>query len=146
MEEKFSEEKLPGVYAARKKDNSIYYRSSITFRDKHISLGSFDDARSAHLAYKEAQALTVNDFVILEDYTSASLLGFDKWVCLLNFRDNGIYFSTPIYLKKKFFLYYLEPSFALKFDIDDLFYYSTKKSCARAVITLSMTTGCSSIL
>ena len=33
---------LPGVYQAKKKDNTIYFRSSITYSGKHISLGSFD--------------------------------------------------------------------------------------------------------
>ena len=43
---------LPGVYTAKKKDNSIYYRSSITLCGKHISLGSYPDEWSAHLAYQ----------------------------------------------------------------------------------------------
>ena len=34
---------LPGVFKAQKKNGDIYYRSSITFRSKHISLGSFDN-------------------------------------------------------------------------------------------------------
>ena len=33
---------LPGVYEAYKKDHSLYYRSSITCRGKHISLGSYE--------------------------------------------------------------------------------------------------------
>ncbi|NLL77716.1 MAG: hypothetical protein GX235_10815 [Clostridiales bacterium] len=122
---------IPGVYAARKKDNSIYYRASITFREKHISLGSYELAETAHLAYKEAQLLTKSNFIFVEDYTSASLLPFEKWVCLLNYRDNGLYFATPIYMKKKYFLYYLSPSYILKFDIDDLFYYSSRKIMRR---------------
>lgn len=122
---------LPGVYTAKKKDNSIYYRSSITFREKHISLGSFLDAESAHRAYKDAKSILFSDYISLDDYTPASALTFDKWVSLTNFRDNGIYFPMPIYLKKKFFLYYMEPLHALKFDIDDLFYYSTKKIMRR---------------
>lgn len=42
---------LKGVYLARKKDNSIYYRASITYRRKHISLGSFDteDSPTGHM-------------------------------------------------------------------------------------------------
>ena len=30
-----------GVYTAYKKDGTVYYRSSITHKNKHISLGSF---------------------------------------------------------------------------------------------------------
>lgn len=122
---------LPGVYTAKKKDNSIYYRSSITLCGKHISLGSYPDEWSAHLAYQEARTLAGTASLSLDDYTSASPLPFFKWVTLINYRDNGLYFSTPIYLKKKYFLYYLEPSYCLKFDIDDLFYYSSKKIMRR---------------
>ena len=32
--------KLPGVYETTKKDGSIYYRSSITYHQKHISLAT----------------------------------------------------------------------------------------------------------
>jgi hypothetical protein len=123
--------KLPGVYAAKKKDNSIYYRASITFREKHISLGSYDLEATAHLAYKEAQLLIKSGSVTVDDYSPDSLLAFEKWVSLLNFRDNGLYFSTPIYMRKKYFLYYYSPTYILKFDIDDLFYYSSRKIMKR---------------
>jgi hypothetical protein len=42
-----------------------------------------------------------------------------------------MYISNPIYLEKKYFLYYLAPDHALKFDIDDLFYYSSHKIMKR---------------
>ena len=47
-------DKLPGVFTATKKDGSTYYRASITINNKHISLGSYDDASMANRAYKEA--------------------------------------------------------------------------------------------
>ena len=43
---------LPGVYLATKKDGTVYYRSSITYRSKHISLGSFSTEEDAHCAYR----------------------------------------------------------------------------------------------
>ena len=49
--------RLPGVFEAQKKDGSIYYRASITFRSKHISLGSFPTELQAGQAYKEAKLL-----------------------------------------------------------------------------------------
>lgn len=122
---------LPGVYTAKKKDGSIYYRASITFRNKHISLGSYDTALEAHLSYKEAFRLIEEASVSLDSYTESSPLAFEKWVSILNFRDNGIYFATPIYMRKKFFNYYLSPVYILKFDIDDLFYYSSRKIMRR---------------
>jgi hypothetical protein len=42
-----------------------------------------------------------------------------------------MYISNPIYLEKKYFLYYLSPEKVLKFDIDDLFYYSSHKIMQR---------------
>ena len=40
--------RLPGVFQARKKNGDIYFRSSVTFRGKHISLGSFATQEEAH--------------------------------------------------------------------------------------------------
>ena len=52
---------LAGVYIAKKKDNSTYYRSSLTYRNKHISLGSFPTELQAHKAYLCALALLESD-------------------------------------------------------------------------------------
>lgn len=123
---------LEGVYKAIKKNGDIYYRSSITYRRKHISLGSFPDAASAHLAYlRAADILAENSDLTLEDYQPACILSFEKWIVLLNFRDNGIYLGHPIYVRPKFFFYYLSPDCVLKFDSDDLFYYSSHKIMRR---------------
>ena len=46
-----------GVYVAKKKDGTIYYCSSITFQNKHISLGSFSSEDEAAAAYLEAEKL-----------------------------------------------------------------------------------------
>lgn len=121
--------KFPGIYKAVKKDGTIYYRASITYLNKHISLGSFNDEITAHMAYVEAREILTDFDIEIENYDRMSLttvLKFNKWVCLINFRDNRIYFKTSIYLKKKYFLYYLSYEHVLKFDIDDLFYYADK--------------------
>ena len=89
-----------GVYQATRKDNSIYYRSSITYKQKHISLGSYDTWEDAHRAYTEAS-------LILRDH------------------------NRCIYMRSKYFLYYLSPTKELKFDIEDLFYYSSHKIMQR---------------
>lgn len=120
-----------GVYAANKKDNSIYYRASITFHRKHISLGSFSSIERAHQTYLEADRILHNTEITIREYTNASPLIFEKWVVLVNFRDNGLYFSTPIYVRGKLFFYYLSPLYALIFDIDELFYYSSHKIMRR---------------
>lgn len=123
---------MEGVYRTTKKNGETYYRSSITYRRRHISLGSYNDALLAHLAYRSASRLIAEgSSLTLEDYRSTSVLGFEKWVILLNFRDNGIYLGTPIYIRPRFFYYYLSPSHVLKFDTDDLFYYSSHKIMCR---------------
>lgn len=121
----------PGVYQAQKKDGSTYYRASITYKQKHISLGSYSSASMACAAYLEASSLLSSRELSLSDYSKFRLLSFEKWVCLLNYRNNDIYFSTPIYMRKNYFEYYLSPSYILKFDVDDLFYYSSHKIMRR---------------
>jgi hypothetical protein len=130
----FMEKRLPGVYPQRKKDQTVYYRSSFTYKQKHISLGSFATMVEAHHAYLEAHTLTDDRSLGINDYladVAPRILSFDKWVCIINFRDNNLYFSTPIYMRLKYFEYYLSPNVILKFDIDDLFYYSTRSIMQR---------------
>lgn len=123
---------LSGVYQATKKDGSTYYRSSVTYRGKHISLGSFSEELKAHQAYLEASRIVSDTSVTLNSYPGDSNpLPFEKWVCLLNYRDNHIYISTPIYIRIKYFDYYINPDTILKFDLDDLFYYSSHKIMQR---------------
>ena len=48
-------------------------------------------------------------------------------VMLINLRDTGIYCRNPIYLQRRFFDYYLDPDTVLRFDIEELFYYTNHK-------------------
>lgn len=121
------EQQLAGVYTANRKDGTTYYRASLTYRNKHISLGSYCASDAAHQVYLSASALLQDSSITLNQYQPDSLLSFDKWVCLLNFRDNGIYFATPIYIRPKFFYYYFSPTEFFIFDTEDLFYYSSRK-------------------
>ena len=124
-------EQLPGVYTTFRKDRTIYYRASLTYRAKHISLGSYDCAEDAHQAYLLAGTLLADASVSVSDYQQDSLLSFSKWISLLNFRDNGIYFSSPIYIRPKFFYYYFSLSDFFIFDLEDLFYYASRKISRR---------------
>lgn len=121
---------LPGVFKAVKKNGEIYYRSSITYNNKHISLGSYSLESEANQAYLTAAEI-LNGSQTIEDYETLPALPFDKWVILINVRDNGIYFKNPIYLKKRYFIYYINKKILLKFDIDDLFYYAHHKIMKR---------------
>lgn len=117
-----------GVYKATKKDGSTYFRGNITYNGKHISLGSYDTNASCAAAYDEAWMLLKNkDIDILSCQSVVKYLPFEKCVTLINVRDNHIYIKTPIYLQKNYFQYYLDKSIVLKFDNDDLFYYSSHK-------------------
>lgn len=128
-----------GVYTAYKKDSTKYFRVSLTYQNKHISLGSFDDYDTANAVYEEASAIlrsTAPDqsfhYVNSTDDTTSfsacrSKLSFEKFILLINLRDNHIYIKTPIYLCKSYFLYFLNHTTVLKFDIEDLFYYSSHK-------------------
>lgn len=122
---------LPGVYQAAKKDGTIYYRSNITYRNKHISLGSYDTELKAHEAYCHGRSLLYSSQTIEEVIANPGALPFEKCVSLINFRDNRLYIANPIYLQKRYFSYYLSESEELKFDIDDLFYYSRHKIMRR---------------
>lgn len=119
--------KLPGVTAAKKKNGSTYYRSSITIQGKHISLGSFSTEEMAGRAYVEATQIIRNNQYQLTDYSAELALDFLKFVILINYRNSGIYFKTPIYLQSSFFYYYLSPERYLIFDREDLFFYANHK-------------------
>ena len=121
----------PGVYIATHKDGSTYYRSSITYRNKHISLGSFATEVLASQAYFEASHLLSSQTSLVDARIKAPTIPFDKIVSLLNFRDNSLYIGNPIYLRKNYFSYYLSEEEELKFDIDDLFYYSSHRILRR---------------
>ena len=122
---------LPGVYSAKKKNGTLYYRSSFTYQNKHISLGSFPSEEEAHQAYCTALSIMKSTDSIEDSYYLTYILPFEKIVSLINFRDNKIYISTPIYLHKNYFSYFLSITQELKFDIDDLFYYSSRKIMQR---------------
>lgn len=121
-----------GVYTATKKDGSIYYRTSLTFHTKHISLGSFSTEEAASNAYIEANRLLNDETITIHNfYDNYDRLSYDKVIVLLNFRDNHMYFNNPIYLRKGYFSYFLSPNLELKFDNDDLFYYSSHRILKR---------------
>lgn len=123
---------LAGVFQAVKKDGSVYYRSNITYRSKHISLGSFAAETDAHEAYLEADRLLGDAQVTIDNVSFSQYhLKHEKIVTLLNFRDNNIYVKNPIYLFRTYFNYYLTPMEIYKFDIDDLFYFSEHKLLKR---------------
>ena len=123
---------LPGVYEANLKNGDRYYRASITYRGKHISLGSHTSEIAANRAYHTAEkVLDLSSRLTIEHYPKSCPLSFEKWVLLINFRDNHIYFKNPIYLRKRYFFYYIDQETCLRFDAEDLFYYARHKIMKR---------------
>lgn len=123
---------LAGVYYARKKSGELYYRASITYLNKHISLGSYSTELKAHRAYTLAGRILNNPSRYkISNYPPSCILSFDKWVVLINVRDNKIYIRNPIYIKKRYFLYYIDNNTAYKFDAEDLFYFARHKIIRR---------------
>lgn len=122
---------LPGVFKASKKDGTIYYRSSITINNKHISLGSYSTEEEAFNAYLTATKIMSDNTITIDSDLSILPLQFSKIISLINLRDNKIYMKTPIYLRQNYFQYFISPEFDLKFDNDDLFYYSTRTITVR---------------
>lgn len=134
-----------GVYVTKKKDGTEYYRVSVTFKNKHISLGSFDDVAAAQSVYLEAKQIiaepaahlvnaelhTTTYPAMVSGHDSGLHIPFDKYITLINFRDNDIYIGTPIYLCKSYFLYFLSQTNVLIFSTDDLFYYSNHRIISR---------------
>ena len=123
---------LAGVYSAVKKNGEPYYRASITYLGKHISLGSYSTEQKAHRAYMLAGSLLSKQSKRnIDSYPSSCPLSFHKWVVLINLRDNQIYIKNPIYIKKHYFLNYIDRNYILKFDVEDLFYYARHKILRR---------------
>ncbi len=121
-----------GVYQTTKRNGQVYFRSSVTYMGKHISLGSYSEEAKAHMAYQLASKILQGpSSLTLKDYPHHCILSFHKWVVLHNFKDHKIYFKNPIYLKKSYFLYYIDQNNALMFDVDDLFYYAHHKIMRR---------------
>lgn len=121
-----------GVFQAQKKDGTIYFRSSLTYKSKHISLGSFPTEEEAHQCYLEGiNILSDNCSIKQFSLEKFHFISFEKYVSLVNFRDNNIYFKNPIYLYSKYFKYYYDINTEYTFDVDDLFFYSKHKIMKR---------------
>ncbi|MCR5775036.1 MAG: hypothetical protein K6G42_08125, partial [Lachnospiraceae bacterium] len=118
--------KMKGIFTAKKKDGTTYYRASVTYKGKHISIGSSESIEEASKLYENAR-LVIRDPELTPDKYSAEFkpLSFHKFICIANLRDNNIYIKTPIYLHRTYFSYYLDTETELKFDLEDLFYYSS---------------------
>lgn len=117
-----------GIYKTALKDGTDSFRVSFYHAKKHIAVGSYSDEKTAETALKEALALYDDKTITIWNFRHfISEVSSDKAVSILNHRDNHVYFKTPIYLMQGYFLYFLNDKRIIKFDNDDLFYYSTHR-------------------
>ena len=65
--------KVTGVYETCLKDGTKSYRASITYKGKHIALGSFNNAHLAGRAYTQAQSILEDTSWTLDSYKQDSL-------------------------------------------------------------------------
>ena len=83
-----------GVYKTNKKDGSVYYRVSITYKNKHISIGSYDDENTASQVYCTACDILFKPdiyYVNIDLHTSSYAechidFPYSKFISLINFR------------------------------------------------------------
>ena len=120
-----------GVYIAYKKNGEKYYRASFTYKNKHISLGSYKTEKKAADAYAFACKIIDDKGYSLEMLEKKMPISYDKYVIIINFRDNNIYLPNPIYVRKKYISYYISETEEMKFSIDDLFYYMSHRILRR---------------
>ena len=68
-----------GVYEAKKKDGTRYFRANIHYRAKHISLGSFAAFESANAVYMQARELLDDaDATLPEAFSNYEKIPFEK--------------------------------------------------------------------
>lgn len=117
-----------GIYETTLKNGTKSYRVNFYYAKKHISVGSYSTKEEAHKAFVESQRLYSDNSITIDNFREhIRVITPEKAVSILNHRDNKVHFKTPIYLMQGFFLYFLTGKGTLKFDNDDLFYYSTHR-------------------
>ena len=76
---------LPGVYPRLRVDGgTIDYRASLTWKRKHIALGSFKTGKRAHEAYLEGMDALTHPEVTMDSIPKKTALSFEKYVILIN--------------------------------------------------------------
>jgi ATP-dependent Clp protease adapter protein ClpS len=136
---------MHGAYLWKDKSGKIWYRSKISHKGVSVSLGSFKSKSEAGAAFEEAARLYDSDIsidrVLLSDGQRKAhrdengfrdcFLSGSKVVSIINHRDHNIYIKTPIYIRSTYFSYYLGDGTELKFDMDELFFYSSHRILKR---------------
>lgn len=129
-----------GAYQATTKDGKTVFRSKISYRGKSVSLGTYETEVEANGAYVEAKKLYQDESISIDEVflgdrlrekIKSAYLPSDKVVSIINHRDHNIYIKTPIYIRNGYISYFMRDGKELKFDMDELFYYSSHRILKR---------------
>lgn len=112
------------IYTKQSGD-TVKYRVYYMYQSKKIYIGIYETSEKAQEVYAWVDTKMSSGFS-LEDYLG-SPIAFDKFITLLNFKNNGAYFSVPIYIFPDHFKYYLSEDFYMIFSLKDLFFISNYK-------------------
>ena len=72
-----------GVYTARKKDGTVYYRANIHYHAKHISLGSYATQAQGAEVYAKARALLADPSATLPPVPTMNLSMVTRLICAM---------------------------------------------------------------
>ena len=102
---------LAGAFKAQLKNGKYYYRSSVTYKNKHISLGSYDTEDQAHNAYRVAKEIIRNKSITIDAYRTDTALDFDKFVYkhLQKVENNPVVFGRQYCVDKDERVLYEDP-------------------------------------
>ncbi|MGL4798730.1 MAG: hypothetical protein ACRCWY_04925 [Cellulosilyticaceae bacterium] len=99
----------------------LKYRVYYMYQSKKIYIGLYETEKDAQDAYALVDTLMQGNFS-LDDYPHSPLLSYQKFISLANFKNNGKYFNTPIYIEPPHFKYFLDEQLYLLFDMRDLLF------------------------
>lgn len=131
------ETKIKNVYKIVDSKNKVYYKALISLKGKRINLGRYKTENMGALACKEAYRLysaydiTLYNILSMYEDNKGVIIPFYTMISIINYRDNKIFLRNPIYIRYNYISYFIDPIRELKFDIDELFFYSSHRILSR---------------
>lgn len=107
------------------KSGTTFYRVYYFYKSKKIYVGLYETVEKAQKAYDYVDFILKHD-VFVSDYEDG-LISFSKFIVFINFRNSGMYISTPIFIYDNYFNYYVSKELFIILDLRDLLFFSTYK-------------------
>ena len=97
---------LPGVYPAKRKDGTPYFRAGIHYKNKQISLGSYTEESLAHTAYSQADSLLHDSGISLEtDLRYSNVILLNSYHGVIRHVQNGmVRFKARIHINGNYII------------------------------------------